>query len=36
MFFLTTPIYSNKIFIEVTLYGASNAMPISITGINIY
>lgn len=36
MFFLTTPIYSNKIFIEVTVYGIANSMPISITGINIY
>ncbi len=36
MFFISKPLYTNKIFIEVVVHGITNSIPISITGINIY
>ena len=36
LFFLPTPMFSNKIFIEVVVNGIANSMPILITGINVY
>ncbi len=36
LFFLPTPMFSNKIYIEVVVNGIANSMPISITGINVY
>lgn len=36
LFFLPTPMFTNKIFIEVVVNGVANSMPISITGINVY
>ena len=36
LFFLPTPLFTNKIYIEVVVNGIANSMPISITGINVY
>jgi hypothetical protein len=36
LFFLPSPLFTNKIYIEVVVNGIDNSMPISITGINVY
>ena len=36
LFFLPSPLFTNKIYIEVVVNGITNSMPISITGINVY
>ena len=36
LFFLPSPLFTNKIYIEVVVNGIANSMPISITGINVY